>query len=430
MKTDKRGLLALSPILVLLGMFLLISLVSTDFYSVSIELPFMVAIVYGMFLLKDMSWAKRVQLLSRGLVGNGVLYMLCIFCLAGAFATSARNMGAIDATVALTLKYLPMDFIPAGIFIAACFISLSIGTSVGTIAALAPVVTGLADQMSVSMAWLMAIVVGGAFFGDNLSFISDTTIAATQTQGCKMNEKFKANFMLVLPAAIVTLLIYIFGNQSMGAIAPVENIDWIKILPYIVVLVLAICGVNVLYVLLLGILITDVVGLICGTLTVATVFSSIGDGLKSMHELNIITMAAAGLMTIIRTAGGFDYLISRISKRITSARGAELAIMKLTALTNVCTANNTIAILTTGFIAKDLSTKYGVMPRISASIMDTTSCFIQGILPYGAQLLMAAGLASISPVQIIPYLYYPMLIGLVVLISILVGNPRKKQTNN
>lgn len=422
---NKKGFLLLSPILVLLGAYLLISLIVKDFYSVSMVVPFGIAIVYGLFLMKGYSWTERVNILSQGLTGNGVLYMLCIFCLAGIFATSAKNMGAVDATVAFTLKAVPATFIPAGLFLASCFISMAIGTSVGTIAALIPVVSGLASEIGTNIPWLVAIVVGGAFFGDNLSFISDTTIAATQTQGCKMNEKFKTNLLLVLPAAIIVLLIYMFSNKVSATIEPAEQIEWIKIIPYMVVIVLAICGMNVLKVLLLGILITDIVGVFTGTFTLADPFISAGDGLGTMYELLTVTMAAAGLMSVIKEIGGFDYLIQTISSGISSSKRAESAIVMLTVFTNICTANNTIAILTTGTIAKEISNKYSIAPSRVASLMDTASCFIQGVLPYGAQLLMAAGLASISPMEIIPHLYYPLLIGLMVVLSILFGTKKR-----
>ena len=415
---NKKGLLALSPVLVLLGTYLAISIIAKDFYSISIIIPFMFAIIYGMFLFKGYSWKERLEKFSQGLLGNGVLYMICIFFLAGIFATSAKNMGAVDATVAFTLKIVPSEFVPVGLFVASCFISMAIGTSVGTIAALAPVVVGIASLMPDSLAWLLAIVVGGAFFGDNLSFISDTTIAATQTQGCKMNEKFKTNLLLVLPVAI---LIYVFCNKMTVQLPVPGQIEWVKIIPYLLVIVLAITGMDVLKVLLLGIVATDVVGMACGSFTFTDVFTSASNGLGSMYELVTVTMAAAGLMSIIKELGGFDYLIGIMSSGLSSVKKAEFSIVLLTVLTNICTANNTIAILTTGPIAKDISGKCGIASRRTASLMDTASCFIQGVLPYGAQLLMAAGIASISPMEIIPHLYYPLLIGLMVVLSILFG---------
>lgn len=334
-------------------------------------------------------------------------------------------MGAVDATVALTLKIVPNNFLPAGIFIAACFISMAIGTSVGTIVALTPVVTAMAPQVGCDTAWLVAIVVGGAFFGDNLSFISDTTIAATQSQGCKMKDKFKTNFSIVLPAALVTLCIYLFGNQAAEYVAIQQSVEWFKAVPYLLVIILALMGVNVLVVLIAGTIVADLMALISGDMQLLTLFTAAGEGLNSMCELILVTLLAGGVMAIVKQLGGFDYLIERLTKNIASRRGAEAVIALLTGITNLCTANNTIAILTVGPIARDLSARYSVPPRKSASLMDTISCFVQGFLPYGAQLLMAAGLAAISPMDIILHLYYPFLIFVMVVISIILHFPKR-----
>ena len=327
----------------------------------------------------------------------------------------------MDATVALTLRFVPGDFLPAGIFVAACFISMSIGTSVGTIVALTPVVTGLAEQMGCGTAWLVAIVVGGAFFGDNLSFISDTTIASTQSQGCRMSDKFRTNLAIVLPAALLTLAIYLFGDTPSGAVSAPESVEWFKAVPYIAVIILAVAGVNVLAVLLVGIVITDAIGLWSGAFSPVSLFTAAGDGLKSMCELILVTLLAGGLMNLVKVGGGFDFLIRTLTRRISGRRGAESVIVALTALTNVCTANNTIAIITVGPIARDIAKRYGIPARRSASLMDTASCFVQGVIPYGAQLLMASGLAGVSPLEIIPNLYYPALLGAAVVIAIAVG---------
>ena len=336
-------------------------------------------------------------------------------------------MGAVDATVELTMWAVPSEFLPAGIFIAACFISMAIGTSVGTIVALAPVVTNMAEPIGCDKAWLVAIVVGGAFFGDNLSFISDTTIAATQSQGCRMSDKFRTNFVMVLPAAIATLCIYLFGDvEVVESVAAVDTMQWFKALPYLMVILLALSGVNVLVVLLFGVLVTDIIGLACGSFSTVALFTAAGAGLASMSELIVVTILAGGLMNVVREGGGFDFLIATLTRRVKGSRGAEFVIAMLTALTNLCTANNTIAILTVGPIARDLSTRYGVAPRKSASLMDTASCFVQGLIPYGAQVLMAAGLAELSPVAIIPHLYYPLLLGAMMLLSILLRFPRSR----
>ena len=378
-----------------------------------------------MILLKGHNLQERIGIFSRGAANPDIMYMIWIFCLAGIFASTAKAMGAVDTTVALTLQAIPSNFLPAGIFIAACFISMAIGTSVGTIVALTPVVTTMAPQIGCSTAWLVAIVVGGAFFGDNLSFISDTTIAATQSQGCKMKDKFRTNFAIVLPAAIVTLCLYLFGNQATEYIATNSAIEWFKAMPYLLVIVLALWGVNVLMVLIIGTISTAFIGLTSGSLAPLSIFISAGEGLNSMCELILVTLLAGGVMAIVKELGGFSFLIEQLTKNIRSRRTAEFVIATLTALTNFCTANNTIAILTVGPIARDLSAKYAIPARKSASLMDTASCIVQGYLPYGAQLLMAAGLAAISPVEIIPHLYYPFLIGCMVIVSIIFKFPRR-----
>ena len=357
------------------------------------------------------------------------MYMIWIFILAGIFAATAKAMGAVDATVHFTLRFVPIEFLPAGIFIAACFVSLSIGTSVGTIVALTPVVTGLAQQMGVDTAQMVAIVVGGAFFGDNLSFISDTTIAATMSQGCNMKDKFRTNLQIVLPAAILSLALYLFlgFSGSTEAIESASAAEWYKTIPYILVLVCAIVGVNVLVVLVLGIVATAAIGLMCGSLTGVLFCEAADDGVISMCELIVITLMAGGLMNMVKHSGGFEFITRAITKRISGRRGAEGAIAGLTLLTDICTANNTIAIITVGHIARDLSEQYGVPPRKTASLMDTASCFAQGILPYGAQLLMASGLAQISPIEIIPHLYYPMAIGVMVVLAIVLQFPKIKK---
>ncbi|MBR5885901.1 MAG: Na+/H+ antiporter NhaC family protein [Alistipes sp.] len=422
---NSRGILALTPVVVLLAVYLSGALLAGDFYRVSIAVAFVVAAIYGLIIMRGYNLQERVGIFSRGAANPDIMYMIWIFCLAGIFASSAKAMGAVDATVALTLNIVPTNFLPAGIFIAACFISMAIGTSVGTIVALTPVVTVMAPQVGCSTAWLVAIVVGGAFFGDNLSFISDTTIAATQSQGCKMKDKFKANFAIVLPAAIATLCIYLFGNQATEYALVEQSVEWFKAIPYLVVIILALVGVNVLVVLIVGTIIANLMALIDGDFELLTIFTAAGEGLNSMCELILVTLLAGGVMAIVRELGGFDYLIDKMTKKVSSRRGAEAVIALLTAVTNFCTANNTISILTVGPIARDLSTRYGVPARKSASLMDTISCFVQGFLPYGAQLLMAAGLAAISPMEIVLHLYYPFLIFIMSVVSIIIQFPKR-----
>ncbi len=423
----KKGLLALSPIVVLLVVYLTMSLASGDFYRISISVAFVAAAIYAVMILRGISRSlqERIGVFSEGASDKNIMYMIWIFVLAGIFAATAKSMGAVDATVHFTMRFVPIEFLPAGIFVAACFVSLSIGTSVGTIVALTPVVTGLSAQMGADTAQMVAIVVGGAFFGDNLSFISDTTIAATMTQGCKMKDKFRTNLLIVLPAALVALGLYLFLGLSGGDGAEVASAaEWYKTIPYLLVLVCAIGGMNVLVVLVLGIISTLIIGLTSGSLSGVSFCEEAGRGVLSMGELIIITLLAGGLMNMVKQSGGFEFVTRAITSSISGKRGAEAAIAALTVLTDICTANNTIAIITVGPIARDLSERYGVSPRKSASLMDTASCFAQGVLPYGAQLLMASGLAHISPLEIIPHLYYPMAIGVMVVLSIIFQFPR------
>lgn len=423
--SHKKGLLSLSPIIVLLVVYLAGALLAGDFYRIPIGVAFVTAAIYAIAITRGDSLYKRVEIFSQGAANSNIMYMVWIFVLAGIFAESAKQMGAVDATVQLTLRFVPDAFLPAGIFIAACFISMSVGTSVGTIVALTPVVSGLAEQMGCDVAWAVAIVVGGAFFGDNLSFISDTTIAATQSQGCKMRDKFRTNLLVVLPAALATLGIYLFADMSEGAVAVAESAEWFRALPYVVVIICALAGINVLGVLMIGILVVNIIGFACGSFDVVSAFAAAGEGMGSMLELILVTLLAGGLMNVVKSGGGFDYLIALLTRRIGGRRTAEASIVALTALTNLCTANNTIAILTAGPIARDIAARFGVSPRRSASLMDTASCFVQGVIPYGAQLLMASGLAAVSPLQIIPHLYYPVGIGIMLILAILFQFPRK-----
>ena len=428
MQKTLRGLLALSPIIVLLTIYLAGSIVAGDFYRIPITTAFIVASIYAVAITRGTTIDERIEHFSKGAANTRIMYMIWIFVLAGAFASLAKAMGAVDATVQLTLNLIPSNYLPAGIFIAACFISLSIGTSVGTIVALTPVVTALAAKMHCDTAWLVAIVVGGAFFGDNLSFISDTTIAATQTQGCSMRSKFRTNIRLVMPAAVVTLLLYAFSGNSIEQIesTSVTVSEALKCIPYLTVIICALVGVNVLLVLILGIVIAGAMGIAYGMVDGISIFTEMGSGIMGMSELIIVTMLAGGLLEIVRINGGIDFLIRIVTQRMRTKRTAEFAITALTALANICTANNTIAILTVGDISRDISKKFSIQPRRSASLMDTTSCFVQGIIPYGAQLLMASGLAKVSPLEIIPNLYYPMCIGAMIVVSILVKRKTAK----
>ena len=428
MQTQSRGrLVALVPLVVFLGIYLIGSLMAGDFYKISITIAGMVASIVAVGMTRR-PLSEAIGDYSRGATDHNIMLMIWIFVLAGAFAASTKAMGAVDATVALTLRVVPERFLPAGIFIAACFTSLSIGTSVGTIVALTPIASAIASQTGSPVAWMVAIVVGGALFGDNLSFISDTTIAATRTQGCTMRDKFRTNVKIVTPAAIVTLLIYIISQeQSLSYGATAATSPWYTILPYLLVLVLSAIGTNVLIVLTLGILSSGVIGLVCGQMSLLDWFSVMGEGIDSMGQLIIITMMAGGMLEMIRINGGIDFIISRLTSRVNSRRAAEGSIAALVIFADICTANNTVAIISVGSIARQIAERFGISARRTASLLDTFSCFIQGLLPYGAQLLMAAGLASISPVEIIPYLYYPLIMGGIALVAILLQWPRYDQ---
>lgn len=418
-------MLALSPFIVFMIVYLVGSLLAGDFYKLPLTVAFLIASAYAICITPKIKLKERVNIFSRGAGNENIMLMVWIFVLAGAFASIADQMGAIDATVNLTLRFLPANMLLPGLFLAACFISLSIGTSVGTVVALTPVAVGIAEQTGSSLPMIVAIVVGGAFFGDNLSFISDTTIVATQTQGCKMNDKFKANIWLAAPAALIVLIIYIIIGQGVETPSAIPTIEWYKVVPYMAVLILALAGLNVLVVLLIGIILAGVIGILCGSFDMLGWMDAMGKGIMGMSELIIVTLLAGGMLAIIRHNGGIDYLIQALTMRIKGQRGAKLTMALLVILADLCTANNTIALVTIGPMAREIADRYGIDKRMSASILDTFSCFAQGLIPYGAQLLMAAGLASITPFEIIGYLYYPMVLGGVALIGILCNYPRR-----
>ena len=421
----KTFMLALSPMLVFMVVYLVGSILAGDFYKVPLTVAFLAASAYAVCITPKLKLKERVSLFSRGAGDENLMLMVWIFVLAGAFAKAAGAMGAIDATVDLTLRMLPDSMLLPGLFLAACFISLSIGTSVGTVVALTPVAVGIAEQTGSSLPLIVAIVVGGSFFGDNLSFISDTTIVATQTQGVRMSDKFKANFYLAGPAALIALVVYIILGQGVHVPTNVVWPEWYKVLPYVAVLVLATSGMNVLLVLLIGILLAGIIGMACGNFDLMGWMGAMGEGIMGMSELIIVTLLAGGMLALIRYNGGIDYLIRVLTRRINGKRGAKFTIALLVILADLCTANNTIALITVGPVARDIADRYGVDRRMSASLLDTFSCFAQGLIPYGAQLLMAAGLAAVSPFDIIGYLYYPILLGAIAVLGILFKFPRK-----
>lgn len=433
--SNKKGLLALSPLFLLIVLIVAFTVYSVDAShkdtNLSLTVAFMISSIYAIAISGGMPIKSRVDTYSKGAGANNLMLMLWIYVLAGSFAASAKAMGAVDATVNLALSILPASMILPGLFLAACFISVSIGTSVGTVVALVPIAAGLAHSMDVNTGMMTAIIVGGAYFGDNLSFISDTTVVATQTQNCKMSDKFRVNSLIVVPAAVIVLAIYAVMGIGLQAPTDIPEVEYIKVLPYLVVLVTAVAGMNVMAVLTMGTLLCGVIGVSCQLLGAAGGyglfgwFSAMGNGIIGMGELVIIAMMAGGMLEIIRENGGINYIIDKITAHVSNKRGAELSIAALVSMVNVCTANNTVAILTVGNIAKKIGDKFGVDNRKAASILDTFSCTVQGLIPYGVQMLLAAGLANLSPMDILPYLYYPLAIGIAALFSILFRYPKR-----
>lgn len=421
----KQGILAISPLIVFVILYFVSSIIAGDFYMMPITVAFMLSCIYAIMTFRGRSVKDRVETFCIGAGEKNIMMMLCIFVLAGAFANSAKDAGCIEATVNLTLSLMPDSMIMAGLFIAACFISLAIGTSVGTIVALTPIAAGLAHSTGSSVPMMTAVIVGGSFFGDNLSFISDTTIVATSTQGCKQSDKFLVNSYTTIPVAIAVMVMYSFIGTGTQAPAVIPDIDYVKILPYIIVIVCALCGMNVFVVLTFGIISTGLIGIGYGVYDLFGWCQSMGKGITGMGELVIVAVLAGGLLKVMTENGALEYLISIMTKKIRSKRSCELTIAMLVSLVNICTANNTVAILTVGSISKRIGDSYGVDNRKSASILDSFSCCIQSILPYGAQILMATGLAAVSPIEILKYLYYPFVLFSVSVIAILIRYPKK-----
>ena len=421
----KKGIIALSPLAVFVILYFVTSIITRDFYKVPITVAFMAASMYAVLISGNIPLRERIDIYSRGAAKGQMMLMIWIFILAGAFAHTAKVMGAIDATVNLALTLLPGNMLLAGLFLAACFVSVSVGTSVGTIVALTPIAAGVAQQTGTSIPLMTAVVVGGSFFGDNLSFISDTTIAATSTQGCKLSDKFRVNSFIVIPAAVLILGIYLYMGQGITSPHSVGDVSVFKVIPYLIVLITAIMGMNVMAVLSLGIILTGIIGVLDSSFDIYGWFGAMGDGIIGMGELIIITMMAGGLLEIIKHNGGIDFIIQRLTRHVSTKRGAEMTVAGLVSFVNLCTANNTVAIITVGGIAKQIADRFGVDNRKCASILDTFSCTMQGLIPYGAQILMAAGLAQLNPISILPYLYYPLAIGIAAILSILLRYPKR-----
>ena len=421
----KKGLIALCPILAMLVLLVGLSIYSGGVSNAPLLLIFVLTAIVAVCSVRGVSLNERVAIFSAGAGSQNLLLMVWIFMFAGAFAASAKEMGAAGAMVDLTLAFLPARFALAGLFIAACLTSLCMGTSVGTIVALMPIATGMAERTDMTVPMVAAAVIGGAFFGDNLSFISDTTIVATQSQGCKLSDKFRVNLKMVLPVALVACALYLFLGSEAHAHDVEAVVKWWKVVPYLAVLVCAALGMNVLIVLALGCALTCATGIVDGSFNLMGWMQSCLQGVMGMAELILISMMAGGIFAIISHNGGMELVIKRLTRRVKTLAGAELSICALVAFANVCTANNTVAILSVGGIARRVAEQFDIDPRRSASLLDTTSCCVQGLLPYGAQLLMASGLAGISALSIMPYLVYPMLLGVTVLITILFNVKRK-----
>lgn len=427
MNKYKGNPLALLPILVFIFLFIGTAVITKDFYKMPLIVAFLIAALVGLLMNKDYSFSHKVDIFTKGAGEPNIILMCLIFILAGAFSSVAKAMGGVDSTVNLGLSLLPHNLLVVGIFIIGCFISVSMGTSMGTIVALAPIGVGIAEKTGIPVALVIGAVVGGAMFGDNLSMISDTTITAVRTQGCEMKDKFKMNFLIVLPPAIITIILLAMMTGSGQAVLDGEYpFDLIRVLPYLAVLVTALLGLNVMAVLIGGTIFAGLVGLIKGAFDVYGLLNAIENGIIGMENLAMMAIIVGGIVEIIKLNGGIDFILDFVSSKIKTKKGAELGIGALVSLVDICTANNTIAIIITGPLAKNIAQKYEIDPRRTASLLDLFSCCFQGIIPYGGQLLVAAGLAAISPFQIIKYLHYPILVGLFGLLAIYFDFPKVK----
>lgn len=424
-ETKKGNAWALIPLIIFVGMFLGVGIITGDFTTMPLNVAILVATIVGLVLNRKESFQKKVEIFTKGAGHSNIILMMLIFLLAGAFSQTTEDMGGVKSTVNLGLSLIPENLIIVGLFVICMFVSLSMGTSVGTVAAIAPVGFGLSQATDVSAAITMATVVGGAMFGDNLSMISDTTIAAVRTQKTKMSDKFKVNIKIVLPGAIFTVIVLWFlTNGAQIDASKSYDYDLIKVVPYLFVLILALFGVNVIIVLIGGIILSAIIGLFYGTFDWIGLLSSISKGIIGMEDIAIIALLIGGLVALIQHNGGITWLINFVRNRVKSKRGAELGIAGLVSVADISTANNTISILMAGSLAKDISDEYGVDPRKSASILDMFASCFQGLLPYSPQLIAAAGVASISPFELVPYAIYPMILGICGLIAITFRLPR------
>ncbi|MGL4337098.1 MAG: Na+/H+ antiporter NhaC family protein [Turicibacter sp.] len=427
-KNKKGNAFALLPLAIFLLLFVGSGIITDDFYSMPVLVAFMIAAAVAIFTNKEAKFSEKVSVFSKGAGNENIIMMIIIFLLAGAFSGVAKAMGGVDATVNLSLFVLPPNLLVAGLFLIASFISISMGTSVGTITALTSIGVGVADATGIPVALIVGAIVGGGMFGDNLSMISDTTIAAVRTQGCELKDKFKVNFLIVLPAAIISIILLIVLTSSY----PIEMIkkddfEIVKVIPYVAILAGALLGANVFALLSGGVILAGMIGVLTTGMSVLDVIHAASNGMMGMQELAMICLVVGGTLELIKFNGGIDFILYQLKSRIKSKKGAEFGIAALVSIVDLCTANNTIAIVMAGPLAKEISEEYEIDPRRSASILDIFSSCWQGMIPYGAQLLGAAGLAAISPMEIMPYVFYPMLMGICGLIAIALGFPKFKK---
>ena len=403
---------ALLPIGVFLLIFLGSGILTGDFYAMPAIVAFLIALAVAFLQNRDLDFAQKIAIVSKGVGDENIITMCLIFLCAGAFSGAVTAAGGVDSTVNLGLSILPAKVAVAGLFVIGCFISVSMGTSMGTIAALAPIAAGISEKTGFGLAICIGAVVCGAMFGDNLSMISDTTIAAVKTQGCEMKDKFRENFLIVLPAALITVVLF-FVTTMHGDFELTEELTYSiwRVVPYILVLVGALIGINVFVVLLGGTVVSLIVGVATGSLTPATMFSAVGEGVTGMYDITVISIVVACIVSLVREAGGIHFILNLIRRRIRSSRGAEAGIAGLALLVDLCTANNTVAIVMSGPIAKEISEEFDVSSRRSASLLDIFTSVGQGLIPYGAQLLSAASLTGLTPFEILPYCYYPVLMA-------------------
>lgn len=428
MEKEKKGrAIALLPIGVFLIIFLGAGIVFKDFYAMPAIVAFLIALFVAFLQNKELSFNKKIEVIAKGVGEENIITMSLIFLCAGGFSGAVTAAGGVDSTVNLGLSLIPAHFAVAGLFLIGCFISVSMGTSMGTIAALAPIAVGISEKTGFALSICIGEVVCGAMFGDNLSMISDTTIAAVKTQGCEMKDKFKANFFIVLPAAIITVLIFWFVTRNMNFHLE-ENLSYSlwEVLPYMVVLLGALIGINVFVVLISGIVISLIVGVSMGHIALSEMFQVVGNGVTSMYDITVISIIVACIVSLVKEHGGIQFILNLIKSKINGRRGAEFGIALLALFVDACTANNTVAIVMTGPIAKEISEEFDVDPRRSASLLDMFTSVGQGIIPYGAQLLSAATLTGLTPLQIIPNLYYPLLMGVCGVLAIIFRPQSKK----